>query len=65
MATKTYETALGPFKFTNNIFLNHPGEVGQWQNGVWQVIDPGPKRTAPPIYPKPAWQPPPKPPEKK
>jgi branched-chain amino acid transport system substrate-binding protein len=64
MATKTYETALGPFKFTNNIFLNHPGEVGQWQNGVWQVIDPGPKRTAPPVYPKPAWQPPPKPDKK-
>jgi len=64
MATKTYETALGPFNFTKNIFLNHPGEVGQWQNGAWEIIDVGKKRTAKPIYPKPAWQPPP-PPAKK
>jgi hypothetical protein len=39
--------------------LNHPGEIGQWQNGKWEVIDPGKKRTAKPIYPKPEWQPPP------
>jgi branched-chain amino acid transport system substrate-binding protein len=61
MATKTFDTALGPMDYKkNNTFLNHPGEMGQWQNGVWEVIDPGPKRTAKPIYPKPAWQPPPK-----
>jgi branched-chain amino acid transport system substrate-binding protein len=60
MAKKTYQTAMGPFNFTNNINLNHPGEVGQWQNGVWEVIDPGAKRTAKPLYPKPEWAPPPK-----
>lgn len=59
MATKTYQTALGSFNFTKGLFLNHPGEVGQWQNGVWQVIDVGAKRTAPPMYPKPPWGPPP------
>lgn len=59
MASKTYPTAIGPFKFTNNIFLNHPGEVGQWQNGTWEIIDKGKKRTAAPIYPKPPWAPPP------
>jgi len=64
MAKKTYPTALGPFKFTNNIFIDHPGEVGQWQNGTWEIIDVGKKRTAKPMYPKPAWQPPP-PPAKK
>jgi branched-chain amino acid transport system substrate-binding protein len=64
MAKKTYPTALGPFKFTNNIFIDHPGEVGQWQNGTWEIIDVGKKRTAKPMYPKPAWQPPP-PPKKK
>src|SRR5512143_3586169 len=64
MASKTYPTALGPFNFTKNIFLNHPGEVGQWQNGTWEIIDVGKKRTAKPMYPKPAWQPPP-PPKKK
>jgi branched-chain amino acid transport system substrate-binding protein len=64
MAKKTYPTALGPFKFTNNIFIDHPGEVGQWQDGTWEIIDVGKKRTAKPMYPKPAWQPPP-PPKKK
>jgi branched-chain amino acid transport system substrate-binding protein len=64
MASITYQTAMGSFNFTKGINLNHPGEVGQWQNGSWEVIDAGPKRTAKPIYPKPAWQPPP-PPAKK
>jgi branched-chain amino acid transport system substrate-binding protein len=59
MAKKTYETAMGPMNFTKNINLNHPGEIGQWQDGKWEVIDPGKKRTAKPIYPKPEWQPPP------
>ena len=34
--------------------VNHPGEIGQWQNGIFEVIDKGEKRTAPPIL-KPAW----------
>jgi len=29
--------------------------LGQWQNGVFEVIDPGAKRTAEPIFPKPEW----------
>jgi branched-chain amino acid transport system substrate-binding protein len=33
----------------------YAGQVGQWQNGVFEVIDPGDKRTAEPIYPKPDW----------
>ncbi len=59
MATKTFQTAMGPMSFKNQFNTNHPGEIGQWQNGVWQVIDPGVKRTAKPVYPKPAWGPPP------
>jgi len=59
MATKTFETALGPFKFTKGNFTNHPGEIGQWQDGKWEVIDVGSKRTAKPMYPKPQWAPPP------
>jgi branched-chain amino acid transport system substrate-binding protein len=65
MAKKTYDTAMGPMSFKGQYNTNHPGEIGQWQNGTWEVIDPGPKRTAKPIYPKPAWQPPPKKDEKK
>ena len=60
MATKTYQTAMGPFKFHQaTSFRTIPGEVGQWQNGKWEVIDVGAKRTAKPMYPKPAWEPPP------
>ncbi len=56
MATETFDTALGRFSYDKDrYFENHPGEIGQWQKGVFEVIDPGPKRTAPPEYPKPAW----------
>ncbi|MGD8229047.1 MAG: amino acid ABC transporter substrate-binding protein [Desulfobacteraceae bacterium] len=56
MAKERFDTALGPFWYDENqYFVNHPGEIGQWQNGVFEVIDPGEKRTAPPLYPKPNW----------
>ena len=56
LATERFDTALGPFWYDENrYFVNHPGEIGQWQKGVFEVIDPGEKRTAPPLYPKPPW----------
>ena len=56
MAKERFDTALGPFWYDKDqYFVNHPGEIGQWQKGVFEVIDPGEKRTAPPLYPKPAW----------
>jgi len=56
MATTKFDTALGPFWYDKDrYFVNHPGEIGQWQKGVFEVIDPGTKRTAPPEYPKPPW----------
>jgi len=56
MAKETFPTALGPFWYDKDrYFVNHPGEIGQWQKGVFEVIDPGKKRTSPPLYPKPAW----------
>jgi branched-chain amino acid transport system substrate-binding protein len=55
MAKKKFNTALGKFWYDKRrIFINHPGEWGQWQKGVFEVIDPGKKRTAPPIE-KPPW----------
>jgi branched-chain amino acid transport system substrate-binding protein len=55
MAKQRFETALGPFWYDERqISVNHPGEIGQWQNGVFEVIDPGEKRTAAPIL-KPDW----------
>ena len=57
MKTEHFQTILGDTWFDNQILAAecHPGEVGQWQNGFIEVIDVGAKRTAPPIYPKPAW----------
>ena len=56
MAKEKFDTALGPFWYDKNrYFVNHPGEIGQWQNGIFEVIDPGEKRTGAPEYPKPSW----------
>jgi branched-chain amino acid transport system substrate-binding protein len=56
MAKSTFNTAMGPMKFDkihfNTVF---PGQIGQWQNGKWEIIDPGAKRTAKPEFPKPEW----------
>jgi len=58
-ATAKFDTILGPTYFT--IFgdggglmakESHPGEIGQWQNGVYEVIG-GRITTAPFVYPKP------------
>ena len=59
MAKEKFDTALGPYWYDKRqLSVNHPGEIGQWQKGVFEVIDPGEKRTAPPIvksaWPKPA-----------
>ena len=44
-------------KFTNNILTDemYLGCIGQWQNGVFEVMDVDDRRTAEPIFPKPAW----------
>jgi branched-chain amino acid transport system substrate-binding protein len=58
MASDTFETALGPTWFDEKQRLAeecHPGEIGQWINGEWEVILPKDKATAEPIFPKPAW----------
>lgn len=58
LATSKFDTALGPYWYNEKRMLAkecHPGEVGQWQKGVFEVIDKSPKRTAKPLYPKPAW----------
>jgi branched-chain amino acid transport system substrate-binding protein len=58
METEKFDTILGPTWFDENHLLAvecHTGEVGQWQNGVFEVIGPKDKATAQPIYPKPAW----------
>jgi branched-chain amino acid transport system substrate-binding protein len=60
MATEHFDTVLGDTWWDIHdgggglLALEcHPGEVGQWQNGIYEVIDPNEHRTAEPIYPKP------------
>ncbi|MCX7857781.1 MAG: amino acid ABC transporter substrate-binding protein [Deltaproteobacteria bacterium] len=58
LATAKFQTALGTYYYDKRRFLAkecHPGEIGQWQKGVFEVVDVGPKRTAKPLYPKPSW----------
>ncbi len=57
LKTEHFETVLGDTWFDNQILAQecYAGQIGQWQNGVIEVIDPGDKRTAEPIYPKAAW----------
>ncbi|MBW2066259.1 MAG: amino acid ABC transporter substrate-binding protein [Deltaproteobacteria bacterium] len=62
MATAKFNTVLGPTWFQTFgggggllAVESHPGQIGQWQNGVFEVIGPKEKRTAPPVYPKPKW----------
>jgi branched-chain amino acid transport system substrate-binding protein len=59
MATETFDTDMGPVKFENGMMVGYVGQVGQWQDGVFEVIGPENQRTADPIYPKPEWPAPP------
>jgi branched-chain amino acid transport system substrate-binding protein len=55
LASETFDTVIGPVKFENQFNIQSPGEVGQWQKGAYEVVASKEKRTAQPIYPKPAW----------
>jgi branched-chain amino acid transport system substrate-binding protein len=57
IASETFETVLGPTWFENGLLSKdcHPGEIGQWINGVYEVVGPVDKATAEMLYPKPEW----------
>ncbi len=64
MATAHFQTALGEMWWdcaaggTGGGLLPqacYAGQIGQWQNGVFEIVDAGAKRTAAPVYPKPVW----------
>jgi branched-chain amino acid transport system substrate-binding protein len=55
MSSETFDTTMGPVKFDNGMMIGYVGQMGQWQNGVYEVIGPDDNRTADPIYPKPEW----------
>jgi len=61
LATEHFNTVLGDTSFTmfgdgGGLLAkeSHPGEIGQWQNGVFEVVG-GNITTADFVYPKPAW----------
>jgi len=57
IATEKFDTMMGEVYFVDNMIAGecYLGNIGQWQNGIFEVIDVGEKRTADPIVPKPAW----------
>lgn len=65
MATEHFETILGDTWFDMSAGGEgggqlakecHPGQVGQWQNGTYEVIGPADKTTTNKVvYPKPGW----------
>jgi ABC-type branched-subunit amino acid transport system substrate-binding protein len=57
LATEKFETVLGTAWFENGLLSKdcHPGEIGQWINGVYEVVGPTAKSTGDFVYPKPKW----------
>ena len=55
IAAGEFNTILGTVKFENQFNTVYPGNIGQWQNGEFLIIDPGANRQAEPIYPKSEW----------
>jgi branched-chain amino acid transport system substrate-binding protein len=57
LTTERFNTVMGETWFENGLMAKdcHTGEIGQWQNGLFEVIGPKEHATADMIYPKPAW----------
>jgi branched-chain amino acid transport system substrate-binding protein len=57
MAKQEFNTALGPTWFEGGRLAPacHPGEIGQWQKGVFEVVGRQDKATAKLLFPKPPW----------
>jgi branched-chain amino acid transport system substrate-binding protein len=53
--TTEFNTILGTFSFENQVNPVYPGQIGQWQDGEFEIIGYIDDRTADPIYPKPPW----------
>jgi branched-chain amino acid transport system substrate-binding protein len=55
--TEHFDPVMGDVWFENNLLANdcYLGNVGQWQNGIFEVIDVSGHRTAAPVFPKPNW----------
>lgn len=52
IAEGEFETILGTVTFEDQFNVTYPGEVGQWQDGEFEIVWPVENRTADPIYPR-------------
>lgn len=55
IATEEFDTIVGRVRFENQLNVQFPGVIGQWQGGEFQVIWPRENATAEPLVPKPDW----------
>jgi branched-chain amino acid transport system substrate-binding protein len=57
LTNEKFQTVLGPTWFENGLLAKdcHTGEIGQWQDGLFEVVGPKDQATAELVYPKPAW----------
>ena len=53
--TTEFNTILGAFSFENQVNPVYPGQIGQWQDGEFEIVGYTDDRTADPIYPKAPW----------
>ena len=53
--TTEFTTILGTFRFENQVNPVYPGQIGQWQDGEFQVVAPAEGRTVDVIHPKAPW----------
>jgi branched-chain amino acid transport system substrate-binding protein len=52
IAEGEFETILGTVTFEDQFNTTYPGQVGQWQDGEFEIVAPADNRTADPIYPR-------------
>jgi branched-chain amino acid transport system substrate-binding protein len=55
IASSTFDTGMGGVYFAGGFNQTFAGQIGQWQDGVFEVIDDDANRTKAPIYPKADW----------
>jgi branched-chain amino acid transport system substrate-binding protein len=57
LTNERFDTVLGETWYENGLMSKdcHTGEIGQWINGVFEVVGPKEHATAEFVYPKPEW----------
>ena len=50
VASSTFSTSLGPMSFVKRFNTQHPGEICQWQNGVFEIVGPRSRKSQNPLW---------------